>query len=164
MTTLRRLASVLLLVPLAACSGGPELADPAPAAGSGGEAAASGGVLGAVAAASDEAEGELLPSYGGDQAERGRAVFRDRCSECHYASEMRGTQFQFQWERRTVGDLYGHLVETMPEDDPGSLTPTEYLEVVAYILRMNGFPEGPAELEEGSPSFEATLAAPSGSR
>jgi hypothetical protein len=77
---------------------------------------------------------------------------------------MSGTQFQFQWERRTVGDLYEHLVETMPEDDPGSLTATEYLEVVAYILRMNGFPEGPAELEEGSASFEATLAAPSGPR
>jgi mono/diheme cytochrome c family protein len=164
MTTLRRLASVLLLLPLVACSGGPEPADPAPVAGSGGEAAASGEVVASAAGASDGAEGEPRPSYRADQAERGRAVFRDRCSECHYASEMSGTQFQFQWERRTVGDLYEHLVETMPEDDPGSLTATEYLEVVAYILRMNGFPEGPAELEEGSASFEATLAAPSGPR
>lgn len=102
--------------------------------------------------------------YADEQAERGRGTFRDRCSECHYSSEMRGTQFQYEWERRTVGDLYEHLVETMPEDAPGSLTPSQYIDVVAYILRLNGFPAGTAELEAEGPRLGVSLRAPSDTR
>ncbi len=116
----------------------------------------------APAASSAPAEGAPVASYLDEQAERGREVFSERCSECHYSSEMRGTQFQFEWERRTVGDLYEHLVGTMPEDDPGSLTEEQYVDVVAYILRLNGFPAGGPALAEGAPAFDASLKAPAG--
>lgn len=114
----------------------------------------------ASAAAAAEAPVPSTPAYLDAQAERGRELFSDRCSECHYSSEMRGAQFQFAWERRTVGDLYEHLVATMPEDDPGSLAPEEYVDVVAYILRLNGFPAGGPALGVDSPAFRVSLQAP----
>lgn len=77
---------------------------------------------------------------------------------------MRGTQFQYEWGRRTVGDLYEHLFETMPEDAPGSLTPSQYIDVVAYILRLNGFPAGNAELRPEGPLLGVSLQAPSDTR
>jgi polar amino acid transport system substrate-binding protein len=36
---------------------------------------------------------------------------------------------------------------TMPEDNPGSLKPQQYADVVAYFLELNGYPEGKAELD-----------------
>ena len=84
--------------------------------------------------------------YSEGQADRGRAVFSGVCSECHYSSEFRGRQFQFAWRRRSVGDLFDHVSETMPEDAPGSLEPGQYADVVAYILRLNGAEPGPVEL------------------
>jgi hypothetical protein len=81
-----------------------------------------------------------------DQAERGRASFRSICSECHYSSEFRGTQFQFEWRRRTVWDFYREISRTMPEDAPGSLDPQQYVDIVSYVLRANGFPAGDVEL------------------
>jgi len=34
----------------------------------------------------------------------------------------------------------------MPKNEPGSLTPQEYADVVAYLLRMNRMPPGSDEL------------------
>jgi hypothetical protein len=35
---------------------------------------------------------------------------------------------------------------TMPEDNPGSLKPQQYADVVAYFLKLNGYPAGKTEL------------------
>jgi hypothetical protein len=34
----------------------------------------------------------------------------------------------------------------MPKNDPGSLNPEQYAEVVAYLLKMNAMPAGTTEL------------------
>ena len=142
---------------LAACSGGPPGEAPAASPTSREDAASP-----VEATPAPDAAGTAL--YADDQAERGRRVFQDRCSECHYSSEMRGTQFQWVWERQTVGDLLEHIVRTMPEDDPGSLSEAEYLEVVAYILRLNGFEAGAQALAGDGPALTRLLKAPESSR
>ena len=43
----------------------------------------------------------------------------------------------------------------MPEDDPGSLRPEEYLAVLAYIFSVYGLPSGDAELAVDQKSLEA---------
>ena len=35
----------------------------------------------------------------------------------------------------------------MPQDNPGSLEPKEYLDVIAYMFRENKFPAGLGELD-----------------
>jgi len=89
------------------------------------------------------------------------------CAECHYSSEFRDQKFRFTWGRRTVQELFRDIVRNMPEDDPGSLPDQEYVDIVAYILQLNGFPPGSAELpadEEVLAGYSLTPPAPTGTR
>lgn len=81
-----------------------------------------------------------------EQADRGRELFRATCTECHYSSEFSDSQFKFKWSRRSAGNLYELIQSSMPETAPGSLTPEETVDLVTYILRMNGFEPGASEL------------------
>jgi len=85
------------------------------------------------------------------QADRGLQVYRGTCSECHTRSEFRGEEFQADWRDRSVWVFYRNILRTMPEDNPGGLDPQQYVDVVAFILGLNGFPAGDVELvaEEG---------------
>jgi hypothetical protein len=38
----------------------------------------------------------------------------------------------------------------MPQDNPGSLKRKEYVDVVAYLFRLNGLPAGDAEMDVSS--------------
>lgn len=99
-----------------------------------------------------------------DQADRGESTYDESCAACHASSEFQGRQFEFAWGRRTVGDLYRHISDNMPEDNPGSLTPQQYVDVVAYILELNGFPRGDRELPPDEETLKMhPLANPSGS-
>ncbi|MEJ2205703.1 MAG: cytochrome c [Gemmatimonadota bacterium] len=102
---------------------------------------------------------EAAPAEAGyfteEQAERGRATFREICSGCHYSSEFRGTQFVYEWRRRTARDLFRSISRTMPEDAPGSLAPGQYADVISYILRMNGLPAGERELPADAEALRA---------
>ena len=84
--------------------------------------------------------------YSVAQAERGLRVFRDMCSECHFPREFRGDDFEWQWRRQTVWDLYRSMTRTMPENDPGGLRDQTYADVIAYILRINEYASGNTEL------------------
>lgn len=94
----------------------------------------------------DPPESVLEGAYTRQQAERGMETFRNECSFCHVPAEFRGRIFQVTWTGRTVGDLFGELRTTMPLDNPGSLSAEEYAAVIAYILALNGYPEGEADL------------------
>jgi hypothetical protein len=151
-------ASLLSLVVLAAgcASAGPAPAPEAPAAVAPPPTAPT-----ATAGAAAPAAGGGV--YSGPQADRGRSAFRASCAECHYSSEFRGSQFQFSWGRRSVADLYVEIVRNMPEDAPGSLEDKVYVDIVAYILQLNGFPTGDHELPADESVLEAySMAAPSG--
>lgn len=112
------------------------------------------GTVAPVEQASPELPDPSLGIYAEAQAERGRASFRGVCAECHYSSEFRDQKFGFKWGRRTVGDLFRDIVRNMPEDDPGSLSDQEYVDLVAYILQLNGFLPGSVDL----PADEEVLA------
>jgi len=45
-----------------------------------------------------------------------------------------------------VAQLYTYIAENMPDDGPGSLPEADYVDAMAYILAMNGYPAGAAEL------------------
>ena len=80
------------------------------------------------------------------QAVRGKRTFAGVCSECHSNSDFRGRDFEWNWRRQTVRNLYAEMSQTMPEDDPGSLTDEQYIDVIAYILELNDYPSGEVAL------------------
>jgi mono/diheme cytochrome c family protein len=100
--------------------------------------------------------------YTAEQSTRGEAVYKGKCSSCHgddltgggFAPALVGDAFFEQWNTKTLGDLSGEIKDTMPADKPGSLTPDGAADVVAYVLKSNGFPAGAAPL----PNDAAALA------
>ncbi len=87
-----------------------------------------------------------FPGFTSAQANRGRDTFRGTCTECHYSSEFSDSQFKFKWSRRSAGDLFQLIQTEMPESNPGSLSPEQVVEIVSYMLRMNGFEASENEL------------------
>jgi len=87
------------------------------------------------------------------QAERGREVFDLRCFECHLLEDFQDP-FMSSWEGATVYGLYQQLRTTMPYETPGTLEQQEYVDVLAYLFRINGVPAGEEELPAEQESLE----------
>jgi cytochrome c5 len=92
-----------------------------------------------------------------DQADRGRRLFLEHCSECHgqnleggEGKPLVGDKFWAAWGDSAVVELFTYIKTNMPFSDDGSLKGTlptsTYLDVVTHILKMNGFPDGAKEL------------------
>ena len=111
-------------------------------------------------AAAEPAEAPPAGIFTEAQADRGGTTFDEVCSECHTTSEFRGRTFQSNWGRRTVYSLFRTVRSTMPDDNPGGLEEQVYLDVVAYILSMNGHDTGTSELAADSPMREVRIAPP----
>ncbi|HKY19363.1 MAG TPA: hypothetical protein VJL82_10560, partial [Rhizomicrobium sp.] len=50
------------------------------------------------------------------------------------------------WSGTTLDVLMEYLGTAMPLDRPGRLSRATNADIVAFILKVNGFPAGPAEL------------------
>ena len=108
------------------------------------------GVLLAVAAPS--VQGGL---YTTEQAERGQALYDEKCTSCHgglrdltpgMVALLGDHTFRSQWTGRPLGELFGMIQETMPQDAPGTLSPGQSADLVAYILSGHRFPAGESAL------------------
>ena len=96
------------------------------------------------------AERTASGAFTDDQVTRGEMVFKAMCGACHTPSDHTGPQFKLNWFGKTVYDYFANLKKTMPDDNPGGLSDDEYTRVVAYILRINGFPTGTDSLSADS--------------
>jgi S-disulfanyl-L-cysteine oxidoreductase SoxD len=97
------------------------------------------------------------------QAERGRAVVQNHCSECHHEDlsggegpALAGNTFMLKWETHSVERLFHKIRDTMPSVGSTDVTDQEKLDSVAFILQENGFPAGAAELAD-TPGALASL-------
>ena len=111
-----------------------------------------------------EADGYLASVWDGvfteGQAKRGRAAYPGACGLCHGRRlngapddpDMRSTpplaraRVLRNWDGRSLATLFEYTRATMPEDNPGSLTDEEYVDVIAYMLSVGGMPAGEADL------------------
>jgi len=85
------------------------------------------------------------------QAIHGEAVYTARCAVCHgdhmegkSAPPIAGTIFlkKAQLLEWTADNLRTLIVTTMPRDNPGSLSPTQYADVIAFLLASDCYPAG----------------------
>lgn len=92
------------------------------------------------------------------QAERGKAAYAKSCVFCHgpelagtgEAKPLAGGEFLSSWNGLSLGELLDRTRTTMPQDQPGSLDRAAYADILAYILKFNGFPGGQTELPQRS--------------
>jgi mono/diheme cytochrome c family protein len=89
--------------------------------------------------------------YTSGQAMRGEAVYGTRCAKCHEGADvdgppLTGDPFLDRWREDTLASLYNFIKEKMPQDNPGKLSPKEYVDVLTYVLNANHMPSGNQEL------------------
>jgi len=90
--------------------------------------------------------------YTADQAKRGETLYKENCAACHGEDlagsgpmpALAGNDFIANW--KNVGDLYEKINTSMPASAPGSLSPQQTTEIVAFMLAKSNFPAGQAEL------------------
>jgi mono/diheme cytochrome c family protein len=85
------------------------------------------------------------------QAARGTTAFAQSCAGCHALTAegkapLAGEAFWKSFAQKTVGDLLQFVSTYMPNGTPGSLTESTYNDIVALILKSNGFPAGTTEV------------------
>ena len=89
------------------------------------------------------------------QATRGERLYEQYCTACHGArlqgnpaAPLVGAVFESRWAdgQHTLDDLFYIVRTQMPYNAPGSLAKQQYADVVAYVLKMNGYAAGQAEL------------------
>jgi mono/diheme cytochrome c family protein len=126
-------------------------------------------LLGATSVLLIQLMGEVLPAdglwneiyksawagiYTSDQAGRGESAYRARCASCHGVSldgtddgpSLAGRDFRQDWNGANVADLFEKIQFTMPANGPGRLTGDQDADILAYILKFNGFPAGSSAL------------------
>lgn len=93
-----------------------------------------------------------------DQATRGQFVFVQHCVICHGAQlqgvaapPLQGPRFgrSMAAAHMTTQKLYTFISTAMPINEPGTLKPQQYEDVLAFILRRNGY-RLPAKLGKGT--------------
>jgi mono/diheme cytochrome c family protein len=102
-----------------------------------------------LVAAAQEGEIRSVQSgvYTDEQAERGLEVFEGTCIACHQPEEFSDGGYIDGWSGQMAHDMIEHIRETMPQDSPGSLKRAEYVDVAAYLFRLNGLPAGDTEMD-----------------
>jgi len=92
--------------------------------------------------------------YSVAQAARGETAYVKGCARCHGAAltggdqspPLAGSAFLGNWNGQSLVDLQQRIKTTMPSDSIGIYDAKFVTDVVAFMLKANGFPAGDAEL------------------
>ena len=90
------------------------------------------------------------------QTGRGKPLYDRECAACHGTSmnggeeapPLTGPAFMANWSGLSVGDLFERIRLSMPEGRPGTLSRQQNADILAYMLNVNQFPAGKAELQK----------------
>ena len=93
--------------------------------------------------------------YSEAQAVRGRDVYLGSCKSCHAPESHTGELFRSRWEGRALSELFNYIRAEMPKNEPGSLSPQESADVLAYLLKLNRMPTGAADVATDSVALKA---------
>ena len=101
--------------------------------------------------------------YAPAQAERGQTVFSSSCASCHSndlaggsGPQLAGAKFMTKWELESLNHLFRQIKDNMPRNTPGTLEDNTVLDLIAFMLQVNGFPAGSAT-RGGLPADEDAL-------
>ena len=91
-------------------------------------------------------------SFSAEQADRGEEKFASECEECHGddlkgglngGPPLRGMMFEQKYaEGAPASILFSFMSSAMPPNSPGRYSENTYTDLMAYILKKNGFSSG----------------------
>ena len=99
------------------------------------------------------------------QADRGRDQYRNSCASCHKADllgesaapPLAGPEFSQRWVGSNVDDLLTTIRRSMPQDAPDSLGTPAYVDLVSYLLSVNGSQAGANDMPLESAGLKQIL-------
>ena len=125
-------------------------------------------LAGVVASAAAQAPSQKVVTtssgiYTSGQAARGEQTYMNICVACHPSGTYTAPAFREKWNGAPLSQLFGFISTTMPKEQPGTLEPDEYADVVAYLLKINGAPAGKTALPpDVGPLKKIRIAMPAG--
>ena len=94
--------------------------------------------------------------FSASQVERGAESFAQECMDCHDVAEFTGAAAFFDDQvGESLWDIFEFIWAEMPEDRPAWLEPTEYADILSYLLSVYGFPAGSEDMPIDKPSLNA---------
>ena len=92
--------------------------------------------------------------YTADQAKKGEGLYKEQCAACHGDNlegsgpmpPLAGKDFLANWGGKPVAEVFDKTQTSMPATAPGSLTPEQTADVIAYMLSVGKYPAGSADL------------------
>ncbi|QHN02567.1 cytochrome c [Granulicella sp. WH15] len=102
--------------------------------------------------------------YSTAQSDRGKALYAKQCTSCHSADlggvgqapPLVDNEFLSKYTDQPIFVLFNKIQKTMPATAPGSLTPSDTADVLAYILSANSFPAGATDLPSTEDALQKT--------
>jgi len=94
--------------------------------------------------------------YTPSQADRGKAGYLKFCASCHAPDlgggagrgpALLGESFMQDWRNSSVNALFVKMRDGMPANYPQSVTSEVKIDVLSFLLQVNGFPSGVGELK-----------------
>jgi mono/diheme cytochrome c family protein len=106
-----------------------------------------------ASSADSAARTTLSGVFSAAQASRGKDTYVMFCQSCHTLASHTGPAFMGAWKGKPLVDLFQYIRYAMPKNEPGTLSDGEYAQVMAYILHLNGMPDGSLDLPADSASL-----------
>lgn len=103
------------------------------------------------------------------QAKRGEDAYMGSCAQCHGENlitvdaetpSLTGPRFKSEWIGKTLAGRFDLIRTTMPSTNPGNLSDQANIDIVAFILKFNGYPAGKQELAVDSRVLEKIVIEP----
>ena len=93
--------------------------------------------------------------YTKEQAARGENLYTEMCSQCHgddlagreQALPLAGPEFGSVWDGQPISALLGRFRQ-MPPTKPNSLSRAQMVDILSYILSIDGLPAGMTPLSD----------------
>ncbi len=107
------------------------------------------------AAAGATSASEHAALYSASQATAGSKAYGTNCASCHGVNLEGGVgpaltgatlNTLAKNTKLSVGDMFTFISQQMPLNAPASLSKPQYTQIMAYILKYNGYPAGAKEL------------------
>ena len=103
--------------------------------------------------------------YTAAQASRGETAYAKTCARCHGATlgggdespALTGGNFLGNWNGLPLSDLQKRIKTTMPSDSVGIYDQQLVTDVMAYMLKVNGFPAGQVELTKDAEALKEIM-------
>ena len=95
----------------------------------------------------------LAGVYTGDQAKRGKEAYLTFCNSS--ATFRRRATRSPNAGPEAILDLFTYIYETMPDNNPRSVSETDNADIIGYLLQVTGMPVGSRELPVVADSLKA---------